>query len=80
MCSRLLESETTTYFVFLLAQVANTWLDRSGPRQLFFSCLLLGQVQVGLTLFIPVSLSKTVLFVLIYFLLRKLWLSADFGT
>ena len=31
----LLESETTTYFV-LLAQVTNTLLCRSGPRQVFF--------------------------------------------
>ena len=50
MCSRLVESKTTTYF-FLLAQVTNTLLCRSGPRQGFFSCLVLGQVQVGLTLY-----------------------------
>ena len=83
MCSRLLESETTTYF-FLIAQVTNTLLCMSGRRQVFFlSGLLLGQIQFGLTLFIPVSLqwiSKTFLFVLIYFLIRKLWLSTDFGT
>ena len=70
MCSRLLESETTTFF--LLAQVTNTLLGWSGPGQVFlFSCLLLGQVQVGLTLFIPVSLqwiSKLFLFILIHFL------------
>ena len=38
MCSRLLESETTTYF-FLIAQVTNTLLCRSGRRQVFFSFL-----------------------------------------
>ena len=68
--------------IFLLAQVTNTWLCRSGPRQLFFPCLLLGQVQVGLTLFIHVSLqwiSKTLFFLLRHFL-RKLRLSVVFGT
>ena len=56
VCSRLLASETTNYF-FLLAQIDNTWLCRSGPRQLFY-CLLLGLVQVGLTLFIQISLHR----------------------
>ena len=41
MCSRLVESKTTTYF-FLLAQVTNTLVCRSGPRQVFFFLFVTG--------------------------------------
>ena len=46
MCSRLLESETTTCF-FLLAQVTNTLLCRSGPRQVFFFFLFVTERGPG---------------------------------
>ena len=50
MCSRLLESETTTYF-FLLAQVTSTWLGRSGPRQHSFFMFVTGAGPDGLNPF-----------------------------
>ena len=51
MCSRLLSSERTNNF-FLLAQVTNnTWLCRSGPRQLFFFLFVTGTGPGGLNPF-----------------------------